>query len=75
MPQLSPMSWVVVCFFVLFMVSVWWGSVGVYGVLKGELGKMLLGQPKSWGFSGTKKAGYTKVSKGSGFSGSDKMVG
>nr|YP_004425095.1 ATP synthase F0 subunit 8 [Toxolasma parvum]ADL62646.1 ATP synthase F0 subunit 8 [Toxolasma parvum] len=57
MPQLSPMSWVLVfailliCV-ILFMVSVWWGVVGEYKFtvkdkLDGGVSRSLI----KWGFS------------------------
>nr|ACQ91044.1 ATP synthase F0 subunit 8 [Venustaconcha ellipsiformis] len=56
MPQLSPMSWVLVfgvllvCL-VLFMVSIWWGAVTEYKIIyKGKVGKTVSGFVVKWGF-------------------------
>nr|AMZ00209.1 ATP synthase F0 subunit 8 [Potamilus alatus] len=67
MPQLSPMSWVLVfgvlliCV-VLFMVSVWWGVVGDYKVVgKNKVGEVMesaKGLKVKWGFS--KKFGLSE---------------
>nr|YP_010148086.1 ATP synthase F0 subunit 8 [Potamilus streckersoni]QQV68446.1 ATP synthase subunit 8 [Potamilus streckersoni] len=60
MPQLSPMSWVLVfgvllvCV-ILFMVGVWWGAVGEYKVMgKNKVGSIvggIGGLGVKWGFS------------------------
>nr|BCV68724.1 ATP synthase F0 subunit 8 [Sinanodonta tumens] len=60
MPQLSPMSWVMVImvfliFFIFFVVMMWWMIEGKYvinytGKVKGSLGKKLM--KCKWGFGG-----------------------
>nr|YP_009913068.1 ATP synthase F0 subunit 8 [Pleurobema oviforme]QLJ92880.1 ATP synthase F0 subunit 8 [Pleurobema oviforme] len=59
MPQLSPMSWVLVfgilliCV-VLFMVSVWWSAGGEYGIVYGLKSGKVVGHvvdSVKWGFN------------------------
>nr|YP_010567853.1 ATP synthase F0 subunit 8 [Lampsilis cariosa]UZC55520.1 ATP synthase subunit 8 [Lampsilis cariosa] len=57
MPQLSPMSWILVfgilliCV-VLFMISIWWGAVTEYKVIcgDGKVGKAVGRFVVKWGF-------------------------
>nr|YP_009485296.1 ATP synthase F0 subunit 8 [Lampsilis powellii]AUF69989.1 ATP synthase F0 subunit 8 [Lampsilis powellii] len=70
MPQLSPMSWVLVfgvllACVILFMVIVWWGVVAEYKIVhKSKIGSTVVGVSGfvlSWGFN--KKFGSSKQDK------------
>nr|WSP02098.1 ATP synthase subunit 8 [Ortmanniana ligamentina] len=56
MPQLSPMSWILVfvvllvCV-ILFMINIWWGVVTEYKIIyKSKVGETVSGFVMKWGF-------------------------